>query len=375
MKIVFSFDSFKGGMSARAACEAARKALLARHSDCSCVALPMGDGGEGTADAMMGAMNGTWRAVRTMGPLPDLEADSGFAWFEDRGLALVEMAKSSGLPLVPEDRRNPLLTTTYGTGQLLAEAMRADASKIWLAVGGSATVDGGVGAAMALGWKFLDRNGSPIGFGGGELERIEKVIAPARQQWPEVEVLCDVDNPLCGEQGAARMFSPQKGASPEMVERLETGLTHLAGIVKEQLGKNISDIPGAGAAGGLSAGAAAFLNARLVSGINTVIAATGFEHELADADWVVTGEGSFDAQSLCGKVISGILRVAKKTKTRIAVIAGTVKLAEEEWRRAGISAALQLREPGMTIPESIAREPELLNARIAEFAKRNLVIN
>ena len=370
MKIIFSFDSFKGGMSARTACGEACAAMARLRPDVACTALPLGDGGEGTADAMMGAMRGAWVPVRTMGPLPDQEADSGYAWFEERGLALIEMAKSSGLPLVPEERRNPLLTTTYGTGQLLARALRSGARKLWLAVGGSATVDGGVGAAMALGWKFLDRDGAEIGPGGDELNRIEKILPPANPQWPPAEVLCDVDNPLCGERGAARMFSPQKGATPEMVERLESGLAHLAKLVKAQLGKDIAEIPGAGAAGGLSAGAAAFLNARLVSGINTVIAATGFENELKNADWVVTGEGSFDSQSLCGKVISGILRVAEKTRTRIAVIAGTVKLTEDEWRRAGITAALQLREPGMSVEESIAREPELLAARVREFAMR-----
>lgn len=371
MKIVVSFDSFKGGMSARTACETACAAISGRHGDVSCVALPVADGGEGTADAMLGAMNGEWRALKTMGPLPDQEVESGYAWFAGRRLALVEMAKSSGLPLVPEDRRNPLLTTTYGTGQLIEDALRANPAKVWLAVGGSSTVDGGVGAAMACGWQFLDASGKPVGLGGGELERIRRIVAP-RVSWPPMQVLCDVQNPLLGPRGAARMFSPQKGASPEMVERLEAGLAHLAALVKEQLGKEIAGLPGAGASGGLSAGAAAFFDAQLVSGIETVIEETGFRRELADADWVITGEGSFDAQSLCGKVVSGILDAAKRSRTRVAVIAGRVKLTEAEWRAAGIDEALSLGEPGMTVAESIARERELLTARAAEFAARHV---
>lgn len=370
MKIIASFDSFKGGMSARTACEIACAAISARGSDVSCTALPVADGGEGTADAMLAAMGGEWRPLKTMGPLPDQEAESGFAWFENRGLALIEMAKSSGLPLVPEDRRDPLLTTTYGTGQLLKAALRLNPSKLWLAVGGSATVDGGVGAAMACGWQFFDANGKPIGLGGGELGHMHTIVAPPDAMRPPMEVLCDVDNPLCGARGAARTFAPQKGASPESVERLEAGLRHVATLVKQQLGKDIADLPGAGAAGGLAAGAAAFFNARLVSGIETVLKETGFHERLADADWVITGEGSFDSQSLGGKVVSGILRAAARTGTRVAVIAGSVRLAEDEWRRAGIHAALQLREPDMTVAESIAREPELLTARVQEFMAR-----
>jgi glycerate kinase len=242
--------------------------------------------------------------------------------------------------------------------------VQCGAEKILLAVGGSATVDGGVGAAQALGWKFLDSEDNQIGFGGGELERIVKIVRTAKFNLPEVEVLCDVENPLTGPNGAARVFGPQKGATPEMVERLEAGLKHLAEVVKNKLGKEIEKIPGSGAAGGLAAGAIAFMNAKLVSGIETIIKESGLAEEIKDADWVITGEGKFDSQSLHGKVVSGITNQAKKTKAKVVVIAGRVAVPEKDWRDFGIAEVIGLSDEKMDLKDAITNVRELLTEAV-----------
>jgi len=266
---------------------------------------------------------------------------------------------------------NPLNTTTYGTGQLIKAALEYGASKILLAVGGSATVDGGVGAAMALGWKFLDHQDNPVLLGGAGLEKITKIIKPENLSLVPVEVLCDVDNPLCGEKGAAKVYAPQKGATPEMVEQLEKGLAHLAEFVSSQLQRDI-DVPGAGAAGGLAAGAIAFMNAVVVSGIETVMARSNLLAELESADWVITGEGSFDRQSLYGKVVSGILKMASQSHTRLAVLAGQVNIPQQEYQKIGIAAAISCREDNMSLDYALENSRALLYSAAQRFAKQYL---
>lgn len=369
MKIVLAFDSFKGSLSAAEACAIAGHVLRTENPGIESVAKPMADGGEGTAQAVMAAQGGAWVPVPVMGPLPGSRVEAGFLWFDTGHEALVEMATASGLTLLSPAERNPLLTTTYGTGQLIQDALDKGAQRVWLAVGGSATTDGGAGAAMALGWQFLDSAGRPVGLGGGELERIRSIVPPERT-WPPIEVLCDVDNPLCGAQGAARVYGPQKGATPAMAARLDAGLLHFGEIVRKQLGIDVLNLPGAGAAGGLAGGAVAFMNAALVSGISTIMRISGLDQALATADWVITGEGSFDAQSLRGKVVSGIVRQAREAGARVAVFAGSVNLPEAEWRRAGVDATFALKAPGMTVDQAISRAPELLAGCTREFSHR-----
>lgn len=350
------------------ACAVARDTLQAVKPDAEIEMIPLGDGGEGTAEILREALGGEWIPVKTMGPLPDQVVDSGFVWVPPHCLAVVEMARSCGLPLVPRGRANPLLTTSFGTGELLNAAVDQGAKDIWLTVGGSATVDGGVGAAMALGWQFLDAQCDSIGFGGGALSRLMRIVrSPQTVSFPPCKVLCDVVNPLVGPEGAARVFGPQKGATMEMVAILEQGLRHLADVIETQLACDVRQLPGGGAAGGLAAGAVAFWNARLVSGIETVMQAVRFRERSRNAGWILTGEGSFDSQSLRGKVISGVIKVARESGVRVAVLAGTVRLSEREWREAGVDYARSLAEPGMTLEESIARERELLARRIREF--------
>lgn len=371
MRIVVAMDSFKGTLTAYDACKTIEDAITGLLSDATVILMPMADGGEGTARAMIEAGNGTWIAREVMGPLPEKNVEAGFAWFPD-GTALVEMAAASGLELLTAEQLDPLRTTTYGTGQLIAAAAEYGAKKILLAVGGSATVDGGVGAATALGWKFLDAKGEPVGLGGGDLGQIREIGSPNNPTIVPVEVLCDVNNPLCGQHGAARVFGPQKGATPEMVERLETGLSHLADIVRTQLGVDIKDVPGAGAAGGLAAGAIAFMDGSIVSGIETVMEHSNLEAELKSADWVITGEGSFDRQSLHGKVVSGILTLAKQSDTRVAVLAGQVKIAPDEYRKLGIEAALASKPDDMPLADALKNSRELLFAAAKRLAQEHL---
>ncbi len=284
------------------------------------------------------------------------------------------MANASGLALLRPEQRNPLLTTTYGVGELIQAAIERGVKRIWLAVGGSATVDGGVGAAMALWWQFLVAQGKPIGLGGGELERIVMHIERAGQKFPLplMEVLCDVDNPLFAANTVLRTWFPQKGATPAMIEKLDRGLRHLGEVVKEQLGKDIVDLPGAGAAGGLAAGAMAFMDARLGVGIETVIRASGLKTEIADADWIVTGEGRFDEQSLRGKVVSGITKLATKRGVKVAVLAGSIQVLEDVYRRERIELALPTMKPGMELNEALERAEELLASAAQELAGRIL---
>ncbi|MBP7829040.1 MAG: glycerate kinase [Kiritimatiellae bacterium] len=368
MKVVVAPDSFKGSLSAARAGGIVRAALRAARPGLDVVVCPMADGGEGTAEALMAARGGTWIACRVAGPLPDQRVEAGYAWMESAREAVVEMAAASGLTLVPPGEQDPLKTTTYGTGELMAAAFGRGARRLLLAVGGSATVDGGVGAVTALGWQFLDDRGKPVGPGGGELERIRTIHPPAAWLPPPVDVLCDVTNPLLGPEGAARVFGPQKGATPGMVEQLEAGLANLARRGREQVGVEISTRPGGGAAGGLAAGAAAFLGARLVSGTRAVIEATGLAEALAGADWVITGEGRLDETSLRGKVVSGVIEVARRAGARVAVLAGRVGLSPEACRGARIERVESCAPAEMLTPEALARAEELLRTAAGRLA-------
>lgn len=398
MKIVVAMDSFKGSLTATRACDIVAEAIRSSRPDATVVAKPMADGGEGTAVTLMAAAGGEWVPLDVMGPLPEMRVNAGYVWLPDTRTAVVEMATASGLPLLRPDQYNPLKTTTYGTGQLIQAAIERGADQILLAIGGSATVDGGVGAAMALGWRFLTADGREIGLGGGALSEIREIFPPTNESGdpcpvtgdPEdesratshepppdrrptaVKVLCDVDNPLCGDHGAARVYGPQKGATPQMVEILDANLAHLAARVKDQLGENIKDLPGSGAAGGLAAGAVAFLDARLVSGVDEVIAQNGLRQQLSDADWVITGEGRLDTQSLRGKVVSGVARAAREAGAKVAVLAGQVLLPPELYRRSGIEVALPLMTGSMTLNHAFTHSEGLLREAAQKLADTNL---
>jgi glycerate kinase len=224
---------------------------------------------------------------------------------------------------------------------------------------------------MALGWQFLDSRDNPIPLGGAALENITKIVKPENLNIVPVEVLCDCDNPLCGEKGAAKVYGPQKGATDEMVEQLEKGLAHLADLVSKQLGRDIN-VPGAGAAGGLAGGAIAFMNADVVYGIETIMAHSNLLTELESADWVITGEGSFDSQSLYGKVVSGILKTASKSHTRVAVLAGQVNIPQQEYEKIGITTAISCRDENMSLDYALENSRALLSSAAKRFASQYL---
>ncbi len=372
MKIVIAPDSFKGSLDAPDVCAAIREGLRRARPDLEILCRPMADGGEGTAAALQSAMGGEWVRLRVTGPLPDLKVESAFVHLPSERIAIVEMAAAAGLPLTPPDRRNPERTTTYGVGELLRAAAALAPRRILLTLGGSATVDGGIGMASALGWRFLDAHGQPILHGGAGLNRIEHLDGRAALRMPEVEALCDVQHPLVGPDGAARVFGPQKGADPEMVERLDAGLARLAALIERELGVRVRDLPGAGAAGGLGAAAVAFLGARLTPGIEAVLRAARLDDALRDADWAITGEGRFDATSLRGKVVSGVIGAASRARARIAVFAGSVALTPDDWRSAGIADAVSLVGPGVTAAEAIRHAAAHLRQAAEAWARRSL---
>jgi len=372
MKIIVATDSFKGSLSAEKVCEIIADTIAEDIPEAQVAVKPMADGGEGTTQAIITACGGQWVSEKVMGPLPDMEVEAGFAWFENTQTALVEMAYASGIELLEKQQLDPFKTTTYGTGQLIKFAAKKQPNEILLAIGGSATVDMGVGLAMAIGWKFLDENGRKIGLGGGNIEKIKTIKRPPEKLGCKVKILSDVDNPLYGTSGAAVVYGPQKGANPEMVKQLDSAMKRLSGVIATTLGIDVSNIPGAGAAGGLGAGAVAFMDAKIVSGIEAIIAAIGLKRDLQDADWVITGEGRFDSQSLQGKVVSGIVKAAKQTNTKVAVIAGDIQLNSVDYEKFGITDAVALKDTDMTIEYAMKNVEKLLKNKTRNFIQKQI---
>src|SRR4051795_11037621 len=324
MRVLVCPDKFRGTLTAREAGDAVARGWRRVRPGDEVEVLPLADGGEGTLDAL--APPGDPDAIRwtrrVTGPLGDpVDADFGLR----DGTAVIEMARASGLGLVPAERRAPFRTTTRGTGELMAAALDAGARRLLVCLGGSATNDGGVGMAAALGGRFLDAEGNPIGDGGGALVSVDRLDAGAvldRLRSVDVIGVTDVDNPLCGAAGASAVFGPQKGASPDDVVVLDRALAHLAAVVARDVGADRSREPGAGAAGGLGFGLLAFTGARLRRGVDVVMEAVGFSERLAAASFVVTGEGSFDAGSLHGKVPAGVLQACALAGVPAAILCG-----------------------------------------------------
>jgi glycerate 2-kinase len=360
MKILVAMDSFKGSLSAAAACRAVARGLeSAGHA---VRVLPIADGGEGTAAAFLAAGAGEWIECRVAGPLPEKEVAAGYAWFPAQRRAVIEMAAASGLTLLAPSERDPLRTGTFGSGQLIAHAAARGAREIMLAVGGSATVDGGIGAAAALGWRFCDRAGRELEPVGGSLPKLDRIICPPNLKLPPVEVLCDVRNPLNGPAGAARVYAPQKGADERGVDLLERGLLKLAAVVERKLCLEIGELAGGGAAGGLAAGAVAFMGARLCTGIDAVLDALDFDRALTGVELLVTGEGSFDRQSLYGKAVAGLAARARRARVPVAVIAGLVSVEPEQYRPLGIRSAHALVDEAGDTEYAIKHAAELLES-------------
>ncbi|MDF3129370.1 glycerate kinase [Kiritimatiellaeota bacterium B1221] len=367
MKILLCMDSWKGSLSAIEACEAVAKGIRSVQSDAKCDFAPMADGGEGTQELFEVLRPGSKVLKTVQGPLAGMRVDDGYLFWPEAGEALIEMARCSGLPLLTEKEKNPMWTTTFGVGEWIADTVERGCRQITLAVGGSATVDGGMGMAQALGWRFLDAEGKELGFGGGALRRLHRIMPPANQPDLKMRVMCDVTNPLLGEKGSAAVFGPQKGADAQMVEDLEAGLTRLAECIERDLGMDVRTLPGGGAAGGIAAGAVAFFGAELVSGVDEMMRIADLPAKIAQADWVITGEGRVDSQSLDGKVLSGILKSAADTP--VAVIAGSCLLRDEDLQSAGLAAALSANDQRLPLEEALARAGELAENAGKRFAE------
>ncbi|MDI9497479.1 MAG: glycerate kinase [Bacillota bacterium] len=341
----FSFvvapDSFKESASAKEVCQAMERGIRRVYPDAIVHHVPMADGGEGTVEALVDATGGRLLRREVQGPLPDQKVVAQFGILGDGKTAVIEMAEASGLALVEREKRNPLITTTYGTGELLLAALDEGVEEIVIGIGGSATNDGGAGMAQALGAKLLDESGTEIGFGGGQLGRVARIDLDGmnpRLKNVKVRVACDVDNPLTGERGASAVFGPQKGASPDMVAQLDQNLGHYAEIIQRDLGKEVNAVEGAGAAGGLGAGLMAFTNASLEPGVKIVIDTTNLEAVVKDADFVFTGEGGMDFQTKFGKTPYGVAQVGYKYGKPVFAIAGTLGRDYEELYDHGMSA-------------------------------------
>ncbi|MDD3946682.1 MAG: glycerate kinase [Clostridia bacterium] len=323
MKVVIAPDSFKGTLSANEVTNITARALRENYAGITIDEAPIADGGEGTLDCIHKAEGGAVFHVKVNNPY--MEQISGRLLMLQNGTAVVEMAEAAGLALV-EERKNPMLTTTYGVGELIKEALERGAQEVLLALGGSATNDGGIGMAVALGLKAYDETGKEFLPTGGTLSKISNLdfgSLDARIAQTKFRAMCDVTTKLCGAQGASYVFAPQKGATAEMLPQLDKGLAHLNQKIEEATGKSYLELEGGGAAGGLGAGCAAFLQASLVRGIETILDLIRFDERIADADVIITGEGRVDNQSFMGKVLSGVSKRAAKTKAEILVLAGS----------------------------------------------------
>ena len=375
MKIVIAPQSFKGSLSAQEVAEAIDKGIARVLADADTVLVPLADGGEGTVETLVYSTQGQIRYTEVTGPLGE-RVTAKWGLLGDGISAVIEMAAASGIMLVSVERLNPLVATTYGTGELIRAALDADCRRLIIGIGGSATNDGGAGMAQALGARLLDEKGKELPRGGAALAQLSRVdVSRLDGRLSECEVItaCDVTNPLCGEQGASRVYGPQKGATEELCQQLDEALRNYAGVIKRDLGVDVMDMPGAGAAGGLGAGLAAFLRARLISGIEMVSEAVGLEDRLKEAALVFTGEGRMDAQTLFGKTVAGVAAKAKTFQVPVVAIVGELAGEYQDVYQYGIDAALSIAPGPMSLREAMA-DAERLVADAAERAMRLMLI-
>lgn len=362
MKFVFAPDSFKGSMSAHEIIQILEEQAHLVFDDCTCIGIPMADGGEGTLDIIHNICNGKYVQLEVADPL--FQTITSRYSVLNSGTVLIEMAAASGLPLIPINKRNPELTTTFGTGQLIKAALDSGHRRFIIGVGGSATNDGGIGAIAALGVRFLDGSGRELSPVGGNLIHIRTINtshAHPALQYSSFQVMCDIDNPLLGDRGATMVFGAQKGATVSQLINLEKGMSHYASILKSQLGVDLSNTPGVGAAGGLAAGLMAFLNASLHSGISTVLSLSQFSTFVQDADYCITGEGRADCQSAHGKVLWGVGTTCKELNVPAIAIVGCLGSGYEELFECGIKKIYTTAESGMSLEYAMQHAKELLS--------------
>lgn len=370
MKIVIAPDSFKESLSAPEAAAAIARGVKQASPDAHVLCVPMADGGEGTVAAVLAAAGGQWRHTPVRGALGEsITADWG--WLED-ATAVIEMAAAAGLEQTPPEQREPLRASSGGVGELIAAALDAGARRIILGLGGSSSNDGGAGLLAALGVRFLDRQGNALPPGGAALATLDRIDVSgldSRLAHTQIEIASDVDNPLCGLQGASHIFGPQKGATPEQVRLLDDSLRHFADICARDLGQDLRDAPGAGAAGGLGFAAHAFLNARFRPGVEVVAELGDLAGAMQGAALAFTGEGRMDAQTLRGKTPAGVARVAQRAGVPVVALAGSLGAGYEALHASGITAAFSLAPGPVTLEQACANAAQYLCDRARDVTQ------
>ena len=363
-KIVVASDSFKGSLTSLEVAAGAEQGIHEVFPECEVVKVNVADGGEGTMDALRSTLGGQWATVAAADPL-GRPRNVSYVVLGDGNTAVIEMSAASGLPLLEPQERNPMLTSTFGTGEMIVDALSRGCRRFLVGIGGSATNDAGMGMLEALGFRFIDKDGKVLpGRGESMSEVVDIDMSHVSQEVKESEfiIACDVDSPFCGPRGAAYVFSPQKGADPQMVAELDAGMVHLAEVIVRTTGKDIRNIPGAGAAGGLGGGFLAFLNSRLERGIEMVLDAIAFDDIIRGSDLVITGEGRVDSQTLTGKTPYGIMKRAQKQNIRTVAIGGSVKLGDDD-DVSGFDSIWPVTPEGMPLEEAMKAETASANVR------------
>ena len=371
MKIVIAPDSFKDSLSAQAVAKAIALGWQQVFPHANITQCPMADGGEGTIDAILTSCSGQWQEHIVQDPFGN-PVLAKWGWLATEKIAIIEMAQASGIQLIPPSQRDACISSTFGTGELILAALDAGATQIILTVGGSATNDAGTGLLTALGAQFLDSQAQPLAAGGLALQHLAKIdltTLDARLQQTKFLLAADVTNPLCGKNGASHIFAPQKGASPTQVLQLDQALAHFADKTLQLLGVDRQHEAGAGAAGGLGFAAKAYLNAEFRSGVDVVAELNQLAHKIQDADWVITGEGKFDQQTLNGKTVFGVAQIAQTAQVPVLVLAGTLGENYQALYEHGVTAAFSLTSGPMSLENACDQAATLIYERTVDIAR------
>lgn len=355
MKVVIAIDSLKGSLSSMEAGMAIKDGILAAKPDAEVIVKPLADGGEGTTDALIEGMNGERIDLTVTGPM-HTPVDAYYGYLKDTNTAVMEMASAAGITLVPDSEKNPLLATSYGVGEIINDAIQRGCRNFIIGIGGSVTNDGGIGMLKALGVRFLDENGEDAGEGGQALAKVARIdvsgMNPLLKEC-HIQVACDVNNPLCGENGSTYVYGPQKGVTEDMKKTLDEAMAHFARVTSETLENDYMNTPGAGAAGGLGYAFLAYTGAALTPGIELILDAVGLEEELSGADVVVTGEGRLDFQTAMGKAPVGVARLAKKYNAKVIAFAGSVTKEATACNKEGIDAFFPILRGVCTLADAM----------------------
>lgn len=370
MKVVIAIDSLKGSLSSMEAGMAIKDGILAAKPDAEVIVKPLADGGEGTTDALIEGMNGERIDLTVTGPM-HTPVDTYYGYLKDTNTAVMEMASAAGITLVPDSEKNPLLATSYGVGEMINDAIQRGCRNFIIGIGGSVTNDGGIGMLKALGVRFLDENDEDAGEGGQALAKVARIdvsgMNPLLKEC-HIQVACDVNNPLCGENGSTYVYGPQKGVTEDMKKTLDEAMAHFARVTSETLENDYMNTPGAGAAGGLGYAFLAYTGAALTPGIELILDAVGLEEELSGADVVVTGEGRLDFQTAMGKAPVGVARLAKKYNAKVIAFAGSVTKEATACNKEGIDAFFPILRSVCTLAE--AMDPATAKANMTATAEQ-----